>query len=1028
MKIRYIVFHFFLFLSLSVSAQPPEITYQGEVARSGYVNNVSYGPFNIGFNFQFFENSYSEFYVSSNGLVTFGTGSSASVETTIPDPSLPNNLIAAFWDDLVVDAMGNILYKTIGAAPNRKLIIQFRNMGFYPSPVYMGTFSVILYETTNKIQIQYRLIVLKNNDLAKGGSATIGIENSDGSAGVLYKYHDPTAVSTSKAVSFSPSGLTYSLDTNAVYDGIYLTTNLSLPEPAISYLISPADEAVVGINNTFSWSEAEFGSNYTLRISNSPVMAFATSYNAGSGLSYVLNDLLPDTTYYWTILSSNSTGFTWNEVRSFRTSNSPPLAALQRTIYVEQGTEKLIELQYTGGDGSPVTATVTGLPPQGSLYQVSGGLKGAKITSVPAAVTDPGRQVIYGAEGATGNGAGNFNFYVTDNTGNSPAAQVTINVIPPGSPNVLAIARNTGVEIQFDLRMNDPAGKQNQFTVTVNGTPVPVTSVALKPGDPYSFLLTLATPLSGGETVIVSYTMGDVSATTGGLLLSFVSDPVTLLSQTINFPVIADKKYGEPDYVPGASASSGGAITYSSSNLAVATIVLNKVHFTGVGSSIITARQAGNATYAPARYERPLTVLKGDQTIAFSVIPVKTYGDPPFALNATASSSLSVAFSSDNPAVATVSGNIVTIHSAGTAIITASQAGNSLWNPAPDVQRTLTVNKADQTIAFSVIPVKTYGDPDFALDATASSALSVAFSSDNPAVATVTGNMVHITGAGTATITASQAGNANYNPAPDVQRTLTVNKADQTITFSAIPEKTYGDPDFALEALVSSGLSVVYTSDNPAVATITGYTVHITGAGTAVITASQPGNTNYNPAADVQQTLTVNKASQVITVTRKPENMLAADTFHLRATATSGLAVQFESSNTGVVSVSGNILTGVSKGEAVIRAFNGGNANYLAAPDVTFTVTVKSSHPNILYLFTPNGDGFNDYWELPLSQWGRCEVKVYNRWGKLVYDNPGYNNLWDGTSGGNPVPEGAYYFIVKTETLGIIKGTVNIVR
>ncbi len=57
--------------------------------------------------------------------------------------------------------------------------------------------------------------------------------------------------------------------------------------------------------------------------------------------------------------------------------------------------------------------------------------------------------------------------------------------------------------------------------------------------------------------------------------------------------------------------------------------------------------------------------------------------------------------------------------------------------------------------------------------------------SDNTTVATVTGNIVHITGAGTAVITASQAGNTNYNAAPDVPQTLTVNKANQTITFGA---------------------------------------------------------------------------------------------------------------------------------------------------------------------------------------------------------------------------------------------------
>jgi len=82
-----------------------------------------------------------------------------------------------------------------------------------------------------------------------------------------------------------------------------------------------------------------------------------------------------------------------------------------------------------------------------------------------------------------------------------------------------------------------------------------------------------------------------------------------------------------------------------------------------------------------------------------------------------------------------------------------------------------------------------------------------------------------------------------------------------------------------------------------------------------------------------------------------------------------------------------------------------------------------------MYLFTPNNDGFNDYWELPdLAAWGKCDVKVYNRWGKMVFSDPNYNNLWDGTSDGNPLPEGAYYFIIKTENAGMKKGTVNIVR
>ncbi|NMC41216.1 MAG: T9SS type B sorting domain-containing protein [Bacteroidales bacterium] len=702
---------------------------------------------------------------------------------------------------------------------------------------------------------------------------------------------------------------------------------------------------------------------------------------------------------------------------------------MPREVWVAQGDERLGYLQYTGGDAGPKTATVTTLPSQGELWQVSGGMKSTRITSVPAIVTDPQYALIYVASGGTGNGAGSFNFRFTDGTGDSPEATITINVNPPGIPNLLNTARNEGVELRFDRVMNNPAGKESQFTVTVDGSPVAVTSAGLKTGDPYTITLTLASPLTGSENVSVSYTKGDVSAITGGLLESFTDQTVTLLAQTISFTTNLDKVYGNSPFSLSATSSSGlTTFTWSSSNLTVATISGSTVTILSAGISEISALQAGNAIYAPARYIRTLTVSKANQTITFNPLADKTYGDSPFSLTATASSGLPVSYSSDNPAVASVTGNTVTINGAGTAVITASQSGNSNWNPAPDVQRTLTVSRANQTITFDPLPAKTFGDAPFTISASATSGLAVSFTSDNPAVASVSGNTVTINGAGTANITASQAGNANYNAAPDVQQTLSVSKANQTIIFNPLPDKTYGDEPFALEAFVNSGLPVTYSSGNTQVATITGFTVTITGAGTSVITASQPGNANYYAADDVQQTLTVNKAPQVITVTRKPENLLVSDTFHLRALSTSGLEVQYESSNTAVVSVSGNVITGVSKGTVTVRALNSGNSNYLAAPDVTFTVTVTSSHPNILYLFTPNGDGFNDYWELPLNLWGRCEVKIYNRWGKLVYDNPDYNNLWDGTSDGNPVPEGAYYFVVKTESAGTVKGTVNIVR
>jgi hypothetical protein len=46
----------------------------------------------------------------------------------------------------------------------------------------------------------------------------------------------------------------------------------------------------------------------------------------------------------------------------------------------------------------------------------------------------------------------------------------------------------------------------------------------------------------------------------------------------------------------------------------------------------------------------------------------------------------------------------------------------------------------------------------------------------------------------------------------------------------------------------------------------------------------------------------------------------------------------------------------------------------------------------------------------------------------MVFSDPDYNNLWDGRSDGNPLPEGPYYFVIKTENAGTVTGTVNIVR
>ena len=167
----------------------------------------------------------------------------------------------------------------------------------------------------------------------------------------------------------------------------------------------------------------------------------------------------------------------------------------------------------------------------------------------------------------------------------------------------------------------------------------------------------------------------------------------------------------------------------------------------------------------------------------------------------------------------------------------------------------------DQTITFGTLPTKLITDADFNPGATASSGLTVSYASSNTAVATIVSGNIHIVGAGTSTITASQAGNSTYNPASNVTQVLTVNKLSQTITFGTLPSKLTTDADFNPGATASSGLTVSYISSNTAVATIVSGNIHIVGAGTSTITASQAGNTTYNLATNVTQTLTVTVSS-----------------------------------------------------------------------------------------------------------------------------------------------------------------------
>ncbi|HXJ37943.1 MAG TPA: kelch repeat-containing protein, partial [Bryobacteraceae bacterium] len=156
---------------------------------------------------------------------------------------------------------------------------------------------------------------------------------------------------------------------------------------------------------------------------------------------------------------------------------------------------------------------------------------------------------------------------------------------------------------------------------------------------------------------------------------------------------------------------------------------------------------------------------------------------------------------------------------AGSCANSTSTCNATIGNLANGALITVT-SQSPQTITFNALANKIFGDADFTLSATATSGLTVAFSSATTAVCTISGSAAHIVATGTCTINADQSGDTTFSAAPQVARSFTVAKANQTITFGAPGGKTFGGVDFPVSATASSGLTVAFSSATAAVCTV----------------------------------------------------------------------------------------------------------------------------------------------------------------------------------------------------------------
>ncbi|MGD1031461.1 MAG: immunoglobulin domain-containing protein [Opitutaceae bacterium] len=835
----------------------------------------------------------------------------------------------------------------------------------------------------------------QNNDTS-GDETGFSIERSDSGGAFVQIATVPASVttyqdtSTSNGVIYAYRVCSYNSNGNSGYTNVVTNAPAITTQPAASQAVTAGGTATFTVAATglpppsYQWqlngSNLTDGGNIYGSSTATLTVTNVSEANAGSYTVVVSNGLLPNPVSNAETLSVSQA----SQTISF--SSIPSVAYGAAAFTLNASASSGLSVSYSSSNTSVATVsgstvTIVGV---GSTTITASQAGNSSYSAAPSVgqvftVTQAAQAINFASISPVAYGAAPFYLSATASSGLSvsySSSNTSVATVSGSTVTIVGVGSTTITASQAGNSSYSAAPSVGQIlTVTQAAQAINFPSISPVAYGAAPFYLSAA----ASSGLAVSYTSSNTSvATVSGSTVTIVGVGSTTITasqagnsiysaapnasqtltvtqavQTIAFPAIAAAKYGAAPFTLGATASSGLAVSYSSSNTSVATVSGGTVTIVGAGSATITASQAGNSDYSAATsVTQTLTVSQASQTINFGAIPNQSPGAAPFALGATASSGLPVSYASSNSGVATVSGSTVTIVGAGNTTITASQSGNADYLAATSVPQSLTVTPATgvaQTITFPAISSVAYGAAPFALGATSTSGLTVSYTSSNTNVATIIGNMVTIVGVGSTTITASQGGNSTYAAATSVTQTLTVNSASQTITFPAISAVTFGASPITLSATASSGLNVSYSSSNTSVATVNGSTVTIVGAGSATITASQAGNSYYSAATSVAQTLTVNKAPQTITFSAISAVTFGAAPLTLSATATSGLAVSFTSSNSSVATVNGSTVTIVGAGSATITANQAGNSNYSAATGVTQTLTVNSKSQTITF-------------------------------------------------------------------------------
>lgn len=339
-------------------------------------------------------------------------------------------------------------------------------------------------------------------------------------------------------------------------------------------------------------------------------------------------------------------------------------------------------------------------------------------------------------------------------------------------------------------------------------------AVTLAVSGPATVLGNIVTLTGTGTVVLTASQAGDANfAAAPSVAQSFAVGACETTPQTISFAPVPDRGLCEGAFTVSPTASSGLPVTLTVTS-GPATVSGNTVTFTGPGSVTLQATQAGNATYAAATpVSQTFTAAKWEATIVLDHLTKVFYGTPAFPA---VPSCLPVATTTPAglPVTITYNGSTTYPTAVGSYAIVAT-INSDCYTGSVTGTYTLTPDvRVAQTVSFGATPITdhVFGDAPFTLSPTASSGMPTTLSVIS-GPATVSGNTVTMTGAGTVVLEVSQSGHIETFLYASRTQSFAVAKATAPIALGNLVQNYDGSPKSVVAVTTPAGLPVSLTYD-----------------------------------------------------------------------------------------------------------------------------------------------------------------------------------------------------------------------